>query len=466
MDRRLRNLLIFFSLAFLALTANLTYLQFFKAEELLSSRHNTRSLAEELSIKRGSIITADGVELSQSERVSGRKYERFYPEGEAYSAITGFYDSRYGRFGLEQRYNNQLLGRDSADTLADYIDRIAGRGRPGNDLILTIDSKIQQAAYQSLIGKKGAVVAIEPDTGAILAIASYPSYNPNTLRKDWKKLVSDKDSPLVNRALYGLYPPGSSFKAVTLTAALAKGKTNPSKLYPGPSVLKVYGGTVTNYKSKSYGLIPLNTAFKQSVNTVFARVGLDTGSSALVDQAESFGFNSTFNFDLDYKRSLVKKASEMDDLEVAWTAVGQAHTLATPLQMAMVTSGIANKGRLMQPYLVKRIRDYQGRSVEKREPQEMSQVVSADKARVVRNLMIEVVEGGTGRAAAIPNVMVAGKTGTAEVKGKRPHAWFIGFAPALNPQIAVAVLVENSGTGGSIAAPIARQVIKKALNGD
>lgn len=466
MDRRLRNLIIFFSVVFIALSANLTYLQFFKAEELLSSWHNTRSLAEELATKRGSVITADGVEISQSERTSGERYQRFYPEGEAFSAVTGFYDWRYGRFGLEQKYNNQLLGRDSADNLADYIDRIAGRGQPGNDLVLTIDSEIQRAAYQSIVGRKGAVVAIEPESGAILAMASYPGYNPNTLRKGWKKLITDKNSPLVNRAILGLYPPGSSFKAVTLTTALAEGKTNPSKMYPGPAVLKVYGGKVTNYRGQGYGLITLSTAFKQSVNTVFARVGLDTDGAALVEGAESFGFNKNFDFDLDFKKSLVKQASEMDDLEVAWTAVGQAHTLATPLQMAMVASGIANEGKLMKPFLVQRIRDYQGRTVERRNPQELAQVAPASYARTVRSLMIEVVEDGTGRAATIPNVMVAGKTGTAEVKGKSPHAWFIAFAPALTPKIAVAVLIENGGTGGSAAAPIAREVIKKALERD
>lgn len=465
MDKRLRNLLVFFSLAFLALAINLTYLQFFKADELLSSRHNVRTLAEELATKRGSVLTADGTEIAQSERTSGRKYQRFYPAGEAFSAITGFYDARYGRFGLEQKFNNQLLGIDSADTLAEHIDRIKGRGQPGNDLLLTIDSEIQRVAYQNLIGKKGAVVAIEPETGAVLAMASYPGYNPNTLRRDWKDLITDKDSPLVNRSLSGRYPPGSSFKAITVAAALAEGKTNPSKMYPGPSVLKVYGGSVTNYKSQSFGLITLSMAFKKSVNTVFAKIGLDTGGDALVDEAELFGFNKNYNFDLDYKTSTVSQAGEMDDLEVAWTAVGQAHTLATPLQMAMVASGIANKGKLMSPFLVSGIRDYQG-IVEKRNAEELAQVATASNARIIRGLMVEVVEDGTGRGAAIPNVMVAGKTGTAEIKGKRPHAWFVGFAPAQHPKIAIAVLVENGGTGGSVAAPIAREIIKEALKKD
>jgi len=466
MDNRLRNLLIFFSLAFVAIAANLTYLQFFKADELLASQYNIRSLAEELATKRGSVITADGIEIAQSERVTGKKHQRFYPAGEPFSAITGFYDSRYGRFALEQKYNDELLGKDPADTLADYIDRIAGRGEPGNDLMLTVNSKIQRVAYRSLIGHRGAVVAIEPATGAVLALASYPGYNPNTLRADWKKLLNNKKSPLLNRATSGLYPPGSSFKTVTLTAGLENKKTKAAKVYPGPPIVRIYGGKVTNYKGKNYGNVTLQEAFEQSVNTVFAKLGLEVGGPALVTQAESFGFNKDMGFDLPLKKSLVKQPGEMDSLELAWTAVGQAHTLATPMQMAMVAAAVANKGHLMQPFLVSKIRDYQGRIIDKKQPKELAVVAGGPAVREVRNLMLKVVETGTGKGAKVAGVQVAGKTGTAEVKGKEPHAWFIAFAPASKPKIAVAVIVENGGTGGARAAPIAAEVIKEALKKD
>ncbi len=463
MDRRLRNLIIFFSVAFVALSLNLTYLQFFKSEEILASRHNIRSLAEELATKRGTILTSDGLELAESERTSGKIYKRFYPAGEVFSAITGFYDSRYGRFVFEQKYNNQLLGQDQADTLSDHIDRIVGRGQPGNDLILSIDSKLQRIAYKNLIGRRGAIVAIEPKTGEVMALASSPGYNPNTVRKEWKKLNNDKNSPLFNRATSGLYAPGSVFKTVTLTGALAKDPKLPTKIYPAPSSIKIYGGTVTNYKDKEYDKVSLQKAYKLSINTVFAKVGLELGGQALVEQAKKFGIGKDFNFDLDMRKSTIKPASEMDDLEVAWTSVGQAHTLVTPLQMAMVASGIANKGVLMKPYLVHKIRDYKGQTVEKTKPKMLFEVATQTDAILVRSLMIQVVKDGTGTAAAIEGVEVAGKTGTAEIKGRPPHAWFIAFAPAKAPKIAIAVLVENGGTGGSRAAPLARQVIEEAL---
>ena len=464
MDKRIRYLLFFFVTIFVLLVVNLTYLQVFSADKLINHQYNTRALTEELTTKRGSIITADGIEIAQSERSgSGKKYDRFYSAGEGFSHITGYYDSRLGRTALERTYNDELLGKDSADTVSDYIDRIVGRNQPGNDLILTIDSKIQRTAYQSLIGRRGSVVAINPKTGAVLALASYPGFNPNTLRKDWKKLIKDEDSPLLNRAINGTYPPGSAFKTVTLVAALANGKSKPEKMYPAPATITIHGGTVTNYKEKSFGQISLKEAFEKSINTVYGKVGVEVGGNDLVDQAKKFGFNKDIGFDLDVKKSTLKQASEMDDLEVAWTAVGQASTLATPFQMAMIAAGVANDGELMKPFMVEKVRDYQGKTVQKHRPQVMASVIDTLNAKTIRNIMKDVVEKGTGQAAKIENISVAGKTGTAEIKGKSPHAWFIAFAPVEDPEIAVSVIVENGGTGGAKAAPIARKLIETAL---
>ncbi len=466
MDNRIRHLLFFFGAIFILLIGNLTYLQVFSAEKLVNNQYNTRSLNEELTTKRGSMITADGIEIAQSERgSSGRKYQRFYAAGEAFSNITGYYDSRLGRSALERAYNNELLGKDSADTIADYMDRIVGRNQPGNDLLLTIDSKLQRIAYQSLIGRRGSVVAINPKTGAVLALASYPGFNPNTVRKDWKRLVKEENSPLLNRATSGTYPPGSSFKTITLAAALANGTSTPDTLYPGPPSIAIYGGKITNYKEKNFGQISLKEAFEKSVNTVYGKVGVELGAESLVDEARLFGFNKDINFDLGVKKSTIKSANKMDDLELAWTAVGQAGTLATPLQMTMVASAIANEGKLMQPFMVDKIRDYQGKIIKKHQPKMMSTVLEPTKAMTIKNIMKDVVEKGTGQAAKLQNISVAGKTGTAEIKGKSPHAWFIAFAPVINPKIAVAVIVENGGTGGAKAAPIARKLLESALLG-
>ncbi len=464
MDKRIRHLLLAFCLVFLIVTANLTYLQLFAASKLTSSQYNKRDLNEELSTARGSILTADGVEIAKSERSKGSIYSRFYPQGEAFSAVSGFYDSRYGRFALEQRYNDQLLGRDQEDTLADYIKRIEGQNQPGNDLMLTINSKVQRMAYKKLIGYRGAIVALDPSTGQVLALASYPGYNPNTLRQEWSKLAKDKNSPLLNRATRGLYPPGSSFKTVTLAGAIGKGVTKPEQIYDAPATLPVYGSKVTNYKSKKHGRITLQEAFSDSVNTVFAQVGLKLGAAGLVDTAGRFGFNKDLGFDLTTENSRIASVAQMDKVDIAWTAVGQGETLVTPLQMAMVSAAIANNGKLMRPYLVKKIRDYKGKTVEKFEPAEFSTVLESAKARIVKSMMMQVVQSGTGKAARIDGILVGGKTGTAEVKGNKPHSWFIAFAPANKPKVAIAVLIENAGTGGAIAAPIAKEVMEEALS--
>ncbi|HDZ86915.1 MAG TPA: hypothetical protein ENH57_04410, partial [Actinobacteria bacterium] len=204
-------------------------------------------------------------------------------------------------------------------------------------------------------------------------------------------------------------------------------------------------------------------AFEKSINTVYGKVGVEVGGNDLVDQAKKFGFNKDIGFDLDVKKSTLKQASEMDDLEVAWTAVGQASTLATPFQMAMIAAGVANDGELMKPFMVEKVRDYQGKTVQKHRPQVMASVIDTLNAKTIKNIMKDVVENGTGQAAKIENISVAGKTGTAEIKGKSPHAWFIAFAPLEDPEIAVSVIVENGGTGGAKAAPIARKLIETAL---
>jgi peptidoglycan glycosyltransferase len=318
-------------------------------------------------------------------------------------------------------------------------------------------------AAHELGNRKGAVVALDAKTGAVLALVSYPSYDPNKLEADWKKLSQDKDSPLINRVTQGKFTPGSSFKTVTAAAAIQENKVSTDTVLDAPSFLHIYGGKVTNYEGKEHGKITFADAFAKSVNTVFAEIGDELGGDKLVGYANAFGLSEPAPFDLPTNAGNIPEPGDMDKLEVAWMAVGQGRLLLSPLSMALVTQAIANDGQIMQPYLTQTVRNSQGETIFEQEPRSWLRPLSPQTAATIKELMVGVVDRGTARSARLQDVTVAGKTGSAEVENKKPHAWFVGFAPAENPRIVVAVVVENSGTGGKIAAPIAREVIKRAL---
>lgn len=462
MNKRITSLAKLFVFMFVLLLGNLTYWQIFASDELNNNRYNTRSLNQELSIKRGEIITSDGAILAKSKR-EGRIYKRIYPFGKDYAHIVGYYDVRLGRSGIEQSQNSLLLGNDRLDNIQDYIDKISGKTEPGNDVILTIDSRLQTVALKALGNVKGAAVVMKPKDGAIVALASVPSYNPNNLVDRWSRLANDKNSPLINRATVGLYPPGSSFKVISASAIIDSGKATENKIYPAPAILKIYGGQVSNYANNSYGKVPLKTGFAKSINTVFAKVGLELGQNKLVDYSNRFGFGETPPIEIDAKASRIRNPGDMDDLELAWTSVGQAGLLVTPLQMALAGSSIANNGKMYEPYIVKKVRNYSGESVFEHEKKIWKNPIKSSTASSLKKMMRLVVQSGTGGAANITGISVAGKTGTAEIKNKSPHAWFIGFAPTSRPKYVVVVLVENGGKGGTVAAPIAREILEAAL---
>ncbi|MDI6891657.1 MAG: penicillin-binding transpeptidase domain-containing protein [Actinomycetota bacterium] len=463
MNKRIRRLTITFIVALTALALNLGYLQALAAQRIASHPRNTRGLEKELSIERGLIISADGQVLAENEERDSRYY-RHYPAGDLTAHLVGFNNIKYGRSDLEARFNDLLLGRKGVTSLEDYFHRIIEE-EPGNDLILTIDLEIQRKAAQALGNRRGAVVALDPKTGAILAMVTYPRYDPNRLDETWEKINRDTSSPLLNRATQGLYPPGSSFKVITASAALEEKICAPSSIYDGPKELQVHGSKVTNYRDQGYGIMTFKEAFEVSCNTIFAQVGLQLGAEGLVKSAQGFGLNRAVPFELPTKESQIPTAGEMDPVMLAWSAVGQGKTLVTPLQMALVTSAVANDGVIMKPFVVKEARDYKGQSI-KSTPlaRPWARAISRETAETVADLMVGVVEHGTGKAAQIPGVRVAGKTGTAEsIKGKKTHAWFVAFAPADDPQLVVAVVVEHGGTGGKVAAPIAREVIEATL---
>ncbi len=458
----IRRIFLCLLFLFVLLWGNLFYLQVLKAKEISSHPRNTRHIARELAIERGLILSNDGTLLAKNKK-EGRQFHRIYPQGKLFAHIVGFNSVTLGRAGIEKSFNTWLLGKSDV-SLTDLFKIPEQKNIKGNDLILTIDSKIQKQAASSLGKRKGAVVVLDPKSGALLAMVSFPAYDPNGIESKWDSYRDSDESPLLNRSLQGLYPPGSTFKMVTLASALDLGLSNPDKLYPAPQELKVYGGKVTNYGKQNFPPLTLREGFYRSVNTLFAQVGLEVGGKQLVSYTEKFGFNKKIPLRLEYKKSQIPPVEAMDKLEIAWSSVGQGRVLATPLQMALVATAIANGGKIMSPYIVQKVISPQGKIIFKQNPKVWLTPINGETSQMVKQLMVNVVEQGTGRSASIPGVTVAGKTGTAEItKGRKTHAWFVGFAPAQKPKIAIAVIVEEGGTGGRVAAPIAREVLEQAL---
>jgi peptidoglycan glycosyltransferase len=460
MDRPAGRLLLFFALLFVALIVQLTYVQVYAAPDLREHPRNTRAIEEEMRVERGLIFSADGQQLAEN-RQEGEYFLRNYPQANLVSPWIGYNSIRYGRAGVERVYNDLLAGNAQALTVRNYLDLLTGRPQRGADLHLTIDTRVQQAATQALGERAGAVVALEPSTGAVLALVSFPRYDPNTLEEDWEALNQDPGRPLLNRAIQGVYPPGSSFKPLVAAAGLTEGTVAPDTRFVDEGTYVAGGYEVHNYGDAVYGEHDFTEAMAQSINTTFAKVGVELGEERLRSYASEFGFGEEVPFPLGVATGNLPE--EMDTAHVAQVSFGQGELLATPLQMALLAAGIANGGRIMEPYLLLEARDYEQAVVEQTQPRVWREPVPAQVAAQVRDMMVQVVSNGTGTAAQISGVQVAGKTGTAEVDQSEPHAWFIGFAPAQDPQVAVAVVVENGGTGGSTAAPVAQAVMAAAL---
>ncbi len=458
-------------LAFL-LAGNLAYLQVFAAPALAARPENTRLLEKELRAERGAILTGDGVVLAESVPAGDGTYRRRYPAGSLAAHVVGYYSPRFGRAGVEAAENDTLAGHRSYSTFADVLDDALGRPVIGNDVVLTIDSRIQRAAERALRGRRGAVVVLDPRSGAVLALASSPTYKPSRVDGEWREVSKGGPrAPLVDRAIASTYPPGSTFKVVTLAGALADGVVTPDTTYSGPARLKIGGGTVTNYGGAGYGRVTVRKALASSINTVFAQIADDLGAAGLVRQARRFGFDQPVPFELNAAPSVMPAPENMTVWETAWAGVGQPvganavkGPVVTPLQMALIAAGVGDKGVVMAPHVVARTRDGSGRTIAATTPEVWTNAASSATARQVGELMRGVVTNGSGTRAAIPGVAVAGKTGTAEVgHGIPTHAWFIAFAPAGSPRVAMSVVLENAGVGGQVAAPAARPVLEAAL---
>ncbi|MCL2331953.1 MAG: FtsW/RodA/SpoVE family cell cycle protein [Actinomycetia bacterium] len=484
LSKRLSALAVLFSLLTVALITNLTWIQVVDARALNNHPGNTRNLIAESRNPRGQILSSDNVVLATSQPTKSRTdanasdvtiYKRSYPKGAYAAHLLGYYSTIYGRTGLESSQNDTLVGKRNFASWKDVVDSALGRPVPGNDLVLTLNSKVQNAAESSLGSQTGAVVVFNPRTGAVLASTSHPDYNPNTVEKSWEQLQSNATAPLLDRSRQTLLAPGSTFKVVTLTGAYASGAITDADTFSGPGGLDIGNAPVTNFDHIDYGTVSAVTALQKSVNTVFGQIAVKLGPNKLVSQSESFGFNRTIPFDLQVKTSLMPNPAQMTTWETAWAGVGQpvgehsspAGPQATVYQMGLVACAIANDGVIMRPHVVDRISAAHNAKLilGRTTPQRWTIVCDSATAAQVTTAMIAVVNGGTGAGAKIPGVQVAGKTGTAEVgKSKPTNSWFIGFAPADNPQVAIAILLVGQDKNAPSAAPMAATILKTALD--
>ncbi len=453
----------------------------FEAQALRDNSLDKRPLFAALRVKRGAIKAADGTVMARSVRARrGGIWERDYPTGSLFGHPVGYANLISGQLsGLERSRNDELSGTTSE--LNSIIDQLQGKRRAGNTVVTTLDAKAQQVATDQLQGQKGAIVAMEPSTGAIKAFVSTPGYDPNVV-KDPDQLralnTDNANAPLFDRVTQGGYPPGSTFKVLTAAAALDSGKFTPDSTFDGRSGRVVSGRPLRNDGDQSFQSPSLTTALTYSVNTAFAQMGEALGKETMADYMRRFGFYQ--RPPLDYPKDQMIASGERGPngrlipvtspaVDVGRMAIGQDKLAVTPLQMAMVAAAVANGGKLMKPRLTDKIVDPDGRTVTTVKPQEMSRPISEQTAAELTQMMGRVVEEGTGTAVQLPGIDVAGKTGTAETDPSRniTQPWFIAFAPADDPKIAIAVTVENSqgGFGGTVAAPMAREVLATLLGG-
>jgi len=458
---------------FVALMLNSTYAYVFRADSLNNAPQNRRVTDAEFSTDRGAILVGNRAIATTTPVDDGYGFQRSYPQGALYAPVTGYYSPLYKRAGLEQTQNGQLSGTSDSQFMQRLVDLATGKRPVGASVVTTLDARAQQAAWDALDGRPGAVVVLDYTTGAVKALVSSPSYDPNLLathdnnaaQASWKQLTADADAPLSNRATREIYPPGSTFKLIVSAAALASGMT-PDTTVDAPASLPLPGSSRPLSNSGDCGgtTIPLTQALVTSCNTAFAGLGMKLGQDAVRAQASKFGFGSTDELpQLGAAKS--NFPASLDAAQLAQSSIGQFDVAATPLQMAMVGAGIANDGVVMQPYLVQQVRAADLTVLDNASPKRFSEAMTAANAKSLQDMMVAVVTDGTGSRAAIDGVRVGGKTGTALTDGVHtPYAWFVAWAD--NPKVAVAVFVQDAGvqasdiSGGKIAAPIAKSVIE------
>lgn len=469
LGKRLTKTMIAFSVLFALLVANLTLIMVVQANDYKNMPSNNHTLAREARTERGTISTYDNVVLAQSVLQDDGTYKRVYPSGTLAAHVVGYASEAYGTAGIEASYNDTLKGQRNYASWVDVVNAATDAGTPGNDVKLTINSTIQQAAEQALDGFNGACAVIDPETGAVLALASSPSYNASDIESI---LSSGSDSSaLYNRATQALYSPGSTFKMVSLTTALENNVATESSVFSSPGEMTIGNGKVNNFGNYSYGEITLARATELSSNTVYGQLGTQIGSDRLVEGSEKFGFNQDVSFDIPLVKSLMPDPNEMTEWETAWATAGEpvgqhaspAGPQATVLQMALVGCVIANDGVMEQPYLVDSIYNADGECSFAARPSSLMTVTSSSIAKRVRTVLEGVVNSGTGTAAAVQGVQIAGKTGTSETGKEYDDSWFVGMGPSEDCKVVVAIALEQGASLDGGAASRAQNVLETAL---
>ncbi len=474
LGKRLTRTMVGFSVLFALLVANLTLIMVVQADHYQNMAGNNHTLMQESDTERGSISTYDGVVLAESQQTEDGSYERVYPAGDLASHVVGYYSTQYGTSGIEASENETLKGQQNYASWTDVINAAAGINTPGNDVRLTINSTIQQAAQDALEGETGAAVVMDPSTGAVLAMASSPTYSAGDVEALLEQAAasdgSDDAGQLVNRATQGLYAPGSTFKIVSLATALQNGIASEDSVYASPGTMEIGNAEVSNFGDESYGDITLQRATALSSNTVFGQLGVQIGAQLLVEGAEAFGFNKDLDFELPVVTSLMPDPDEMTEWETAWASAGEpvgehespAGPQASVLEMAMVGCAVANNGTIMQPYLVDSVYNANGERSYQAQATTYLQAITSETASRVKEVLKDVVDYGTGTTAAINGVQVAGKTGTAE-HPDGDDGWFVGMANADSdtPSVVVAIVLEKNES--SVASAKAGDILETAL---
>lgn len=470
MNAQIRNLfgLVLLLFAVLVFATSWWTVDELGAKGLKDNPHNRRQLLEQMQQPRGLITASDGTVLASNKRSGSgetKRYYRTYPQAGLFSHAVGYYFVSKGSAGLEKEYDDELAGRQNE--FASTVDQLLGHRQEGEDIRTTLDVKGQKTALGALAGRRGSVVVLEPSTGRVRVMASEPGYDPNRITA--RGGIGGAASTL-NRATQGRYPPGSTMKVVTASAAVDSGRYKPDSVINGKSPKVISGVPLRNFGDENFGAISLTDALTNSVNTVFGEIGEKLGRKTLLDYMLRFGFQRKPPMDYPREQMIASGAFPLkacgSGIDYGRVAIGQeCHLFVTPLQMAEVASTVANGGVRMKPKLVERVVAKDGRVKQRFRPEKAADVMSRASAQQVGQMMQHVVEEGTGTAARLAGISVAGKTGTAEIPGTTENqVWFIGFAPADNPKLAIAATIERTqGEGGTVAAPIAKQVLEAML---
>lgn len=469
---RLTRTVFLFTALFAVLIGNITYIQVIKASEYQDMPSNNHTINKARYIKRGSIITADGLTLAESIQQADGTYARSYPNGNLAAHVVGYYSQQYGTMGIENTQNDTLTGSKDYSSWQNALNSLAGISEPGNSVQLTIDSRIQRAAEQALAGRVGAIVALDPRSGAVLAWASAPTFDNTNIQAaiEAANASGGADTSMYDRATLALYTPGSTFKVLTLASALENGLATLNTTYDSPGRMEIGGADVVSIGERGHGTISLAKAFALSSNTVFGQVADGLGAEKLVATARAFGYGQQLGLDFTTAASVMPNPEEMTEWELAWAGagqpVGQGHTpgpQATVMQNALMAATIANNGIAMNPYVVSQILAPDGTVLKTTRGRSLGQAVGSGTAEQVKQAMLDVVQNGTGSAAAIAGVKVAGKTGTAETNNANANSTFVGFAPYDTPTVAIAVVIEQNAKGEESAAAVGGQVLRAAL---